>query len=205
MRKLSEISGGSPKWKEFRYPAQMAEFQRLATEVSVKTYQHRDLRVGLEDSPSYWEEIVRFAAEDRVRGHILFDRETPIAFSLCRGFGDDLFAEIIGFDPSYAEAYGSPGIVLYCLMLQKLFADDRFRHFVLGAGDFPYKAHYATGHIDAADIYYFTPDIRNVIFVIAKLMLNAIDYVLRSAVKSLKISPALKKAIRRRIGRRSRN
>lgn len=195
IRKLSETCGGSVGWKEFRYPMEMAEFRRLATEVSAKTYQHRQLRAGIDASPIYWAEIARCATADCIRGYILFNRETPIAYSLCRAFGDNLVSEILGFDPTYA-AY-SPGTALLHLMLQRLFGNNRFKRFDLGPGEYSYKENLATGSLDTADLYWFPWNVRNILLIGAHGGIEAAQDWLKSVLTFLGLKEALKKRVRR--------
>jgi Acetyltransferase (GNAT) domain len=195
IRIFAEFSGDSVQWQEYSHPAQMPEFRALAIKVSRKSYQHRQLRAGLDDSPSYWDEIVSCAADDRMRGHILFSRGTPVAYSLCRAFSDVLVCEKVGFDPAYA-AY-SPGLVLFYLVLQRLFSGDRFRCFDLGPGEYPYKARFATASIFTAEIYYFPFTYRNAWLVGVHTGFNVAEDLLKSILSSMELKRALKKVLRR--------
>jgi hypothetical protein len=159
VRRFARACGGSVLWREFRDVGDMAEFHRLASEVSRKTYQHRLLHAGIDTSPSFWEELIRGATAGHVRGYILFRQQTPIAYMYCRARGCDLVFEKTGFDPLLAAH--SPGFVILWFALQRLFADGEFRRFDFGEGEYPHKEHMATDSVEVAELYCFPWGFRN--------------------------------------------
>ena len=198
IRRFTQSSNGSAL-REFRYAKDMAEFHSLACEVSGKGYQHRLLRAGIDPSPSYREGLVRGAMEGHLRGYILFHDQKPIAYMFCQGRCGDLVVDKMGFDPLFAA--DSPGLVLLCLALQRLFAGDEFRRLDLGEGEYPYKAHLATGSVEVAEIYCFPWNLRNAAFVATHSAVAEAASLLRSTLQGLGIAEGLKKTIRYGIGR----
>jgi hypothetical protein len=199
IRRFTQPSNGPAHWREFRYAEDMATFHSLASEVSGKGYQHRLLRAGIDPSPSFREEIARRAIEGHLRGYILFRQQTPIAYMFCQGRYGDLVVEKMGFDPSFAG--DSPGLVLLCLTLQRLFAGGEFRRLDLGEGEYPYKAHLATGSVEVAEIYCFPWNLRNAAFVATHSAVTGAASLLRSTLQVIGVAQGLKKMIRRGIGR----
>jgi CelD/BcsL family acetyltransferase involved in cellulose biosynthesis len=194
IRRFTQGSNSRVPWREFRSAEDMAEFNSLAGEVSAKTYQHRLLHAGLDPSPSFWQELVRDAAVNRVRGYVLFYQQMPIAYMFCRTRCSDLVVETMGFDPSFA-AY-SPGLVLFWFVLQRLLAGHEFRFLDLGEGAYPYKAHLATGSIEVAEIYCFPWNPKNVVLVVAHSAVSAAAALLKCTLEILGVGRRLKKFIR---------
>jgi CelD/BcsL family acetyltransferase involved in cellulose biosynthesis len=159
IRLFTRAYNGSVGWREFHDAKDIAEFLSLANEVSRKTYQHRLLRAGT--ASSFREEIVCRAIERQSRGYILCRQQTPIAYMFCQVRCGDLVVEQMGFDPLFAAA--SPGTVLLWFMLERLFASGEFCQHDLGAGAYPYKAHLATGSVEAAEIYCFPWNFHNAV------------------------------------------
>jgi hypothetical protein len=199
IRLFTRASNGSVGWREFRCAKDMAEFHRLASGVSRKTYQHRLLRAGIDTSSSFREEMVRGAMEGQSRGYILLRQETAIAYMFCQARCGDLVVEQMGFDPSFAA--DSPGSVLSWFMLEGLFASGEFRRLDLGEGAYPYKAHLATGSVEVAEIYCFPWSIRNAAFVLMHSVVAGASSLLRSAIEALGVLQRLKKMVRYGIGR----
>lgn len=199
IRRLTRVSGGAVEWREFRDPGDMAEFHRLGSEVSGRTYQHRLLRAGIDSSPSFREVLVRGAIADRVRGYILFWQMVPIAYMFCQARCGDLVVEKMGFDPAFAA--DSPGLVLFCLVLESLFCGREFRRLDLGEGAYPYKAHLATGSVEVAEIYCFPWSWRNMTFVGLHTAVDIAGNSLRAALQCLGLAQTLKNLIRHGIDR----
>ena len=199
LRLFSQHSDGPGGWREFRCAADMAEFHRLASEVSRKTYQHRLLRAGIDTSSSFRDEMVRGASEGQSRGYIMFHQQTPIAYMFCRARGTDLVFEKTGFDPSFAA--DSPGSVLLWLVLERLFADGEFHRFDFGDGVYSHKVHLATGSIEVAEIYCFPWNFRNAALVLTHSAVAGASNLLRSALEVFGVAQRLKKMIRYGTGR----
>lgn len=198
IRRFTQNSNDNLPWREFRHPEDAAEFHRLASEVSRKTYQHRMLRAGIDTSIAFREEMVRSASENHLRGYILFRQNVPIAYMLCQDRRGDLVIEKMGFDPAFAS--DSPGFVLFYLTLQQLFAAKEFRRLDFGEGEYPYKEQMATGSIEAAEIYCFPTNIRNLLFVAMHSAFAVASRLLRSMLARLGFLQALKNIRRGGIG-----
>jgi CelD/BcsL family acetyltransferase involved in cellulose biosynthesis len=117
----------------------------------------------------------------------------------CRGRCGDLVVEKMGFDPSFAA--DSPGLVLLCLALQRLFAGGEFRRLDLGEGEYPYKAHLATGSVEVAEVFCFPWNLGNASFVAAHSAVSGAASLLRSTLQGMGVAQGLKKMIRHGIGR----
>jgi CelD/BcsL family acetyltransferase involved in cellulose biosynthesis len=191
VRKFAEFSGGTISWREFSSPEQLAEFQELARVISTKTYQERLLRAGLPKAKGYWDALLALAQEDSVRGWILFHHEgTPVAYLLSPARNGTLFYDHLGYDPQYTQ--WSPGVVLQYLVLERLFAERRFRYFDFGQGEGTNKRFFARGTVPCAEIYYFRRTVRNLLLVATHIGLN----VFSSAIGRLLQATGLKARVR---------
>lgn len=153
IRKFTDLSGGAIRWHEFRRPEEMAEYHRLARQVSRETYQERHLDAGLADGEDFRRKLITLAEVDAVRGYILYQGEKPVAYVYCSAQQDILVYHKAGYDPEFHRH--SPGTVLLYLMLESLFEQRRFQSLDFGRGEYPYKESLSTGATECADIYYF--------------------------------------------------
>jgi len=139
---------------DFRYYVAdaMPEFCRLASMVSAASYQSK---IGCGLPPS--EEIL---ADSDAIGFLLMHKNGPAAYALCMRQGDALIYSTIGYDPQYKDL--SPGTVLLYLILQRLFAEQRFRIFdFVVVGDYGYKTMFSTGSLDYARVLWFPWSLKN--------------------------------------------
>jgi hypothetical protein len=198
LKLFSQIPDGVSRWREYRSPTDIAEFYHLAGEVFRKTWQHRQLRWEMDASQ---EELISRATGSRSRGYILFHEQTPIAYILCQAWHGDLVLRKVGFDQLFGSE--SPGSVLLWLVIEQLFTNTEFRRLDFGVGAMPYKAHFATGSIEAAEIYCFPWNFRNVALVFSHAALNEVATAVRSTLQALGVAQRLKKMIRYVMTRRS--
>lgn len=133
---------GRHELREYRAPAEMADFVRTAAELSKATYHGRLLDVALPDDPGFVRDLEAAAASDDVRGYLILLDGRAAAFGYCRATGDVLAFEHTGYDPALAAH--SPGIYLLQEILRRVHAEGRFRVFDFGTGDAQYKRSYAT-------------------------------------------------------------
>lgn len=77
-------------------------------------------------------------------------------------------------------------------MLCRLFAGDRFGRLDFGPGEYSYKAHLATGGIEAAEIYCFPWSFRNAVLVGLHSAVSGTGALLRSTLEMLGVGQQLK-------------
>jgi CelD/BcsL family acetyltransferase involved in cellulose biosynthesis len=196
VRKLEKDGGGKLDWREFRRPEDMAEYQRLAREVSKKTYQERLLKNGIPDTAEYVQELERLARLGVIRAYILFFGGAPIVFHLCSIKDVNLVGQQIGYDPAFRKY--SPGTVEQFLLLEKLFNEKEFQRFDFGGGESSYKEFFATGKAPCADIYYYRRTLRNRVIVTLHSMLARFCSATTEVLARVKIKERLKKFLRLR-------
>jgi len=194
VRRFSEDSKASPVWREYRCPAEMPEFHRLARQVSERSFQAR-LGVGLPVTEEFRSQLAARAAQDSVRGFILFHGNRPAAYELCHANGGCLTGEHCGYDPEFARL--SPGTVLLYCVLEHLFAQQSFARLDFGAGDAEYKASFATGSVLCGDIYYFRKSRKNFCLVAAHCALRGAWWCAAKTLDFVRLRRRLKKLLRR--------
>jgi hypothetical protein len=158
-RNLIHLVGeGGLEIREYRRPEHVDEFQSIAHAISSRTYQYRQLKLGLPDDEQFRSELKAQAATDRLRGYILFGKDRPIAFGLCVVQRDILYYNKTGYDPDMWRC--SPGIVLLYGLLELAFAEQRYTIVNLGIGEAQWKRTYGIP-MELREAYYFRPTVRN--------------------------------------------
>lgn len=158
-RRFAEESGGQLDLREYRTPAELDEFLRLALPLSDRTYQQRLFRRGLRGDPESRAAITALAEQDRVRAFLLFSHGEPAAFLYLPVSGSTLVYAHLGYDPDLAAI--SPGTVLQLAALERLFAEDRFALFDFTEGDGAHKQLFGTEGVDCETFVMLHPTLKN--------------------------------------------
>ncbi len=190
VRKFMDFSGGQIRCREFRSAQEMIEFLRLAGGVSRKTYQER-IGQGLPHSDEFQRRVSSLASRDAVRGYVLFHGDRPVAYVFCDAQGDNLIYEHLGYDPEFRD--WSPGRVLLYLMLEKLFAEQRFRFLDFGGTEHDYKKFFSTGSVRCARIHYFRRSWRNHTLVLSHAFIIRLSASGGKVLKLLRLKDRFKK------------
>lgn len=152
VRKFQEHCGGELKLSTFQSAESMAEFHRLARQVSIKTYQEQLLDAGIPDSPAFAQEMTHLAQRDEVRGFVLFHGEEPVSYLYCPAQDGALVYAYLGYDPRYMKL--SVGTVLQWLALERIFAEGRFSFFDFTEGQSDHKRLFATHEVRCANVMF---------------------------------------------------
>jgi hypothetical protein len=172
IRRWRALSGGATSIKEFRIPAEMADFYSIAGPLSRKSWQGKK-GVGLEEIDTR-EDILRMAAAGQARGYILYCGNQPAAFQLYYVQGTTMVASQIGYDPAYAEL--SPGTTLLYLILEKLFAEGEMEYLDLIEGTgWAYKSSFATLRVPSMQFIYFPRRPVSLCFVLLLYSMNKLQ------------------------------
>jgi hypothetical protein len=97
-------------------------------------------------------------------------RNTPIAYAFCRIEQDNIIYALLGHDPTFGRF--SPGTLLLMLIIERLFAERRFRAFDFGGMAAEYKAFFATSHIDYVKVIWLPTSARHLSLVTAHLLVR---------------------------------
>lgn len=194
VRRLARVSGGVIEWREFRAPAEMAEFQQAAREVADKTYQERLFHGGLPGTPEFREEMKSLAGRDNVRAYLLYLNHRAIAYLYFPAENGVLLFSFLGHDPEYNEF--SPGTVLLYLALQSLFQERRFRLLNFGQSGMQHKQQFSRGEVYCADIYFLRRNLRNMLLVTSHALTDAVGRGAGGVLAKLRVKRTFKRLLR---------
>jgi CelD/BcsL family acetyltransferase involved in cellulose biosynthesis len=196
VQRAERLSHGAVRWNEYRTPEEILEFYGHAREVSQHTWQKRLLRLGLPDQIEFQSEVATLAAQDAVRGYVLFDGDKPIAFIYARTEAEGtLVFKLTGYDPQYRS--WSPGNVLLYLVIERLFCEGKFRTFDMAEGEDARKIFFSTAGVRCADIYYFRRTLKNLCLVGLHAGICSLSRIIVSMLKALGLRDRAKKFFRR--------
>jgi GNAT superfamily N-acetyltransferase len=153
VRKFEEAAAGGCCWREYRTVEDVGPFHQLAATISERTYQTRLFNEGVACTEDVRRRLEKMAANDQLRGYVLFLGDEPVAFALCERRGNTLLYKTIGYAPEHRER--SPGTVLLWYILQRFFADAEFGYLDFGEGEGFYKGFFSNLTLDCARVYYF--------------------------------------------------
>ena len=191
VRKLAERSGGTLDLRCYRTPDEAEEFHRHARAVSALSYQERLLDSGLPEGEQALAELRARAADDAMRGWILFLDGRPISYLYAPADGTTLIYAYLGYDPAHADL--SPGTVLQFEAMRQLMNEGRFRLFDFTEGEGQHKRLFSTGEVECLDLLLLRPTLSNLL---AASSLAAFDGAIAVAKRTLAY-PAFGRMLRR--------
>ena len=162
VEKYRELNGGDIDFRVYRTRLEAEEYVRLAAQVTPKTHQWKENRMGV--TTEDLQTIQADAERDAFRGYLLFLNDAPIAYCSSYGLGDVVVGDRIGFDPEQRACY--PGFALLALLLEELF-QDRFETLDLGPDGFDYKSSIATRLYETVDVFFLRPTPRWMVWALA--------------------------------------
>jgi GNAT acetyltransferase-like protein len=199
LRRYLDASGGTIEWQRYSTPDEAAHFYELARALSVKTYQHRLLGLGLPDTAAFRAELREHAERGTLRGYLLFDRREPIAFGYGAGLGQCLRFVFTGYDPAFAAR--SPGVVLVHEMVRSVADEGRFTVIDFGAGEAQYKRLFATTFRLCATTSFFRPTPAHAAIILAHRACIAASDGCAATARWLGVKDRLKRLLRARASR----
>jgi CelD/BcsL family acetyltransferase involved in cellulose biosynthesis len=173
VKKFSELSEGKLDCREFRTGPEMLEFQRIAVDISEKTYKKK-IGWGFQSSEKFGQELVESAAVGAVRGYVLYCKGVPAAYAFCRIQNSIIYYTHISYDPQFSES--SPGTVLLYLLIERLFEEGRFTYLdFLGGAYWQYKQVFSTVQLPSVTLFYFPPTLPNTVLILAHLTVRNLE------------------------------
>ncbi|HEU5399946.1 MAG TPA: GNAT family N-acetyltransferase [Terriglobales bacterium] len=173
VKKLTEFSGGRLECREFHSPEKMLEFQRIAVEISQKTYKQK-IGWAFQSSASFGQELAADAAAGAVRGYVLYSDGVSAAYAFCRVQDPVIYYTHIGYDPRFSEY--SPGTVLLFMLIERLFGEHRYMYLdFLGGAYWQYKQVFSTVHLPSATLFYFPPSPKNILVIMVHLAVRKLE------------------------------
>jgi len=158
-----------------------------STEV-VERFSQRAPKIGatFEDLSITPEELAAAAARDGIRGYVLYCGGKAVAYYFCREQEGNLLYVHSAYDPQHAKL--SPGTVLLWLILESLFAEQRFEYFDFLWGYYPYKEAFSRTAIRVACVYSFRGTLRNRALVLTHWALLTLTKWMRAATSRLGVA-----------------
>lgn len=169
VRRFADHAGGPVDLRSYATPEEMIEFRRHAIAVSVLTYQ-RKIGWAFPETEGFKDTLIGEAEKGRVRGFLLMHGDTPIAYAFCKIDADVIIYALLGHDPAFGRF--SPGTVLLFLILERLFAERRFRVFDFGGMAAEYKVFFATGNIDYVKAIWLPTTLKHLFLVTAHFLVR---------------------------------
>jgi CelD/BcsL family acetyltransferase involved in cellulose biosynthesis len=194
IRKFTEYCGGEIHWKVYRAPEEMVEFFRLARVVSEKTYQEKLLDAGLPGSKEFFGEMEQLAAQNRVRGFILFHGDKPVSYLYCPIDNNVLIYAYLGYDPAYMNF--SVGTVLQWLALERLFEENSFRFFDFTEGQSNHKRLFATDSVHCANVFFLRTNLNNLFLSYTQISVNWFSKAAGDFLERLGVKTAVRRLMR---------
>jgi hypothetical protein len=188
-------SAGADVFREYHGVPDMQAFLALSSAVSRKTFQQRLLDAGIPQDKTFPIELAQRAASGQVYGYILLHKDVPAAYALCYAHGDTLTLDKMGFDPQFSRV--NAGTVLTYLLIERLFAAQRFRVFDFGSGHYEYKALFATHSIRCADVMHLRRTVRNLAVVSAHAGLELVSEGLKNLLDVVGLKARLRRLLHR--------
>ena len=173
VKKFAQYSGGELDCREFHTGPEMLEFQRIAVEISSKTYKQA-IGWTFQSSREFGQELVEASATRAVRGYVLYCNEFPAAYAFCRVQKSIVYYTHISYDPQFSEY--SPGTVLLYLLIERLYAEGSFTYLdFLGGAYWQYKKVFSTVQMPSATLFYFLPTLRNRVLIMLHLLTRTLE------------------------------
>ncbi|WP_205743262.1 GNAT family N-acetyltransferase [Geobacter sp. FeAm09] len=148
--KLLGTSGnGELSLVRVEHAADVALFLDGASQISSRSWQHA-LGPQMVNSPEERLRYERFAGQGVLRCYLLKCGERPCAFVRGFQFGDVFYYSRTGFDQNFSGY--SPGRAMFCLLLEDLYTHRPPKRLNFQEGEYEYKRHFATGHVEQADM-----------------------------------------------------
>lgn len=194
VRKFAQLCGGEIRWRTFSTPEEMEEFYGEARRVSSLTYQEKLWNSGLPSNDEFRRQIAEGAAQDAVRGYVLYYGTRPVAYIFCRARNGFLLYEYVGYDPYFQSS--SPGNVLLYLALKQLFAEGKFQALDFGPESSLYKKFFSNRATACADVYYFPCKLRVLFLLCAHSAFEFSSDAVRSLLGLLRLRVRTKRLIR---------
>jgi hypothetical protein len=195
VRRFTEASDGTVDFREYHRADEIAAFYDVASQVTVKTYQHKLLKSGLLQTDDFRSKLLALAKLGRVWGYIIFHNNSPVAFMYNTVQNDILVSQTIGYDPAFRQY--APGTVLQYHVLDRVFSERRFRVFDFGTGEAFHKSFFGTSVAPCAAVYHFAYTPKNLAFLGVHLGAWSISAAAVRILSVLRAKEFVKRAIRR--------
>jgi CelD/BcsL family acetyltransferase involved in cellulose biosynthesis len=158
-RKVAKACGGELDVREFHFEDDVDRFMRDAVPLSRRTYQTRLLDAGLPEGADAIAAMKQRARRDEVRAYILYINGQPASYLYLPIIRSVLVYAHLGYDPDMAKL--SVGTVLQLEVMERLFAEQKYRFFDFTEGTGAHKALFGTDAVPACSFFLLKPTLAN--------------------------------------------
>jgi hypothetical protein len=197
-RRLEKVVGDQISFKQFREPE---EVDQLATDVEIvasKSY-HRSLNAGFIDNQETRQRMSLYAKEGRLRVHILYVSEKPIAYWIGFIYQKTFYTWTTGYDPIYRQS--APGLFLLQRVLQDLCEEHIAEAVDFGSGYAQYKRDLGDEDRPDVSLYWFGPSFRGIVVNLMRTPLLAMVSVARRSLEKGNLLQTVKQAWRKHLSK----
>jgi len=179
VRQFAKHSGGVIDLRYYALPEDMMGFCGHASAISHLADQRRR-GWAFPETKEFKAHVVDEAEKGRVCGFLLMHDNMPVSYAFCRTDADVIRFALMGYDPKFARF--SPATVLLSLVLERLFADLRFRQLDVGGDEWDYEILLGTSSVDYLRVIWFPVTITHLALVVAHCAVRQV----RRAISSIK-------------------
>jgi hypothetical protein len=158
-KKIAAEGGGTLDVRRYRTPDELAAFHAVARPLAAATYQDTLLGMGLPADPRWVTHMLTRAAAGQARGWLLYVGRVPAAYLYSPVDQGTVIYEYVGHDAAFDAL--SPGTVLMAEALKDLMDEGIHARFDFTEGEGQHKRQFATGHVEACDLFLLRPTIAN--------------------------------------------
>jgi hypothetical protein len=190
IRKFEEQYHSQSNLIKYTSEDDVADFIRMAAEISSKTYQSA-LGVGIVNDERTRSRIAAAARLGWLDGNILFAGGVPCAFQVGFRYKRVYFLWSIGYDPAFSSY--RPGTLLFLKVLDSLCDDSLIDTIDFYFGDAEYKRHYGTEHWPEVCVCVFAPRLYPVFLNVLYSSMEGMSLGLKHVLDSLGLVRSLKR------------
>lgn len=194
VKKFAKLCDGNMHWKKYKTSDELAEFYKLAREVSSKSYQEKLLNSGLPASEGFQKKMGDMAEDDKVRGYLLFDDAKPVAYMYCPINDGTLLYQYLGYDPDYLK--WSVGTILHWYAFEDIFNEGKFKYFDFTEGQSEHKRLYSTGSQLCGNVYIFPKTLKNKLLLQSHNAMNQFSKMIGKVLDKFNLKAKIKKILR---------
>ncbi len=153
IRKLEKACSDGFRFEEITRPDQVPDFLTRVTEVQGRSWQGQRLNRIDRTLPEVISRYQGFAERGWLRSFLLSNGDTPLAFGIGLQYAGVYHYDSIGFDQDWFSY--APGKVLFCLLLEQLYANQTPELLDCGYGENDYKRFFTNESYEEANLFLF--------------------------------------------------
>ncbi|VAX36132.1 hypothetical protein MNBD_PLANCTO02-2928 [hydrothermal vent metagenome] len=196
-RKILEKKG-AVTLKRIDSVEQVACFLEDAHQVSLKSWQTRQLGLRVGTSDADLQTYTFLASAGALRSYLLYLDNEPIAFMIGHQYNGVFHYEEVGFDSDYAKF--SPGKALLVAGLEDIYSENKPTWFDFGLGDADYKRQMSNHHSQSGMLWIVPAGFKNRIVMRWLKTCRAMKCIARNLLQSTGLFRRLRQIIRRSKG-----